>query len=165
MYKYSIIVCVVLLFASHLGNMQNSSLKTDKNSANILKWIHTAVRSYMPSIIFELPNGVCIERESFRMFCKLNKNYINQNDLFDMGINQIAFQPYPTVPLIFSLFWMPGHCIWIKRWMERNRLHLPKTELGNMKLGENHMDRSDWRQFIRTLLAKYITRTHREICL
>lgn len=49
--------------------------------------------------------------------------------------------------------------------MERNRLHLPKTELGNMKLGENHMDRSDWRQFIRTLFAKYITLTHREICL
>lgn len=49
--------------------------------------------------------------------------------------------------------------------MERNRLHLHQTELGNMKLGEIHMDGSDWHQFIRTLFAKYITRTHREICL
>lgn len=39
------------------------------------------------------------------------------------------------------------------------------TELCNMKLGEIHMDGSDWHQFIRTLFAKYITRTHREICL
>lgn len=85
--------------------MQNSSLETVKNSANILKWIHTQpLKAICHSIIFELPNGVCIERESFRMFCKLNKNYINQNDLFDMEINQMAFKPHPTVPLIFFLF-------------------------------------------------------------
>lgn len=62
MYEYSIIVCVVMLFASHLSNMQNSSLETDKNSANILKWIHTQpLKAICHSIIFELPNGVCIE--------------------------------------------------------------------------------------------------------